>query len=277
MFLQKENKSIDEIGMKEKIIYERRKSSLKEIFLAFLSPKKSREVQMAKLQKNSREVRSVKASLCTSFLKKGSMAVETALVLPLFFLGMVTLISFMDIYKQQTEHLSDLCNRAKQAGMYAYITGESGMEDITIPDVYTYKSFGGLVPLPGVVVYNHVKVHAWTGTEFPDNGGEQGEIEQMVYVTASGSVYHQNPGCSYLNVSLKQIPGSSVRSASNQYGEHYSACETCSRGQNPAGVVYVTEQGNRYHNLESCSGLKRSVRLVKASSVSGMSACSRCG
>ncbi len=71
MFLQKENKSIDEIGMKEKIIYERRKSSLKEIFLAFLSPKKSREVQMAKLQKNSREVRSVKASLCTSFLKKG--------------------------------------------------------------------------------------------------------------------------------------------------------------------------------------------------------------
>ncbi len=41
MFLQKENKSIDEIGMKEKIIYERRKSSLKEIFLAFLSPKKS--------------------------------------------------------------------------------------------------------------------------------------------------------------------------------------------------------------------------------------------
>ena len=44
MFLQKENKSIDEIGMKEKIIYERRKSSLKEIFLAFLSPKKCREV-----------------------------------------------------------------------------------------------------------------------------------------------------------------------------------------------------------------------------------------
>ena len=121
---------------------------------------------MAKLQKNSREVRSVKASLCTSFLKKGSMAVETALGFSVaFFLGMVTLISFMDIYKLQTEHLSDLCNRAKQAGMYAYITGESGVEDITIPDVYTYKSFGGLVPLPGVVVYNHVKVHAWTGTE----------------------------------------------------------------------------------------------------------------
>ena len=64
---------------------------------------------MAKLQKNS-EVRSVKACFSTSFLKKGSMAVETALVLPLFFSGMVTLISL--IYKLQTEHLSDLCNQA---------------------------------------------------------------------------------------------------------------------------------------------------------------------
>lgn len=161
--------------------------------------------------------------------------------------------------------------------MYAYIAGESSVGDITLPDIYTYKAFGGLIPLSEVVVYNHVKVHAWTGTEYQDNGGEQGETEQMVYVTESGSVYHRNPGCSYLNVSLKQIPGSAVKSAGNQYGEHYSACEICSRNQNPAGVVYVTERGNRYHNLESCSGLKRTVRLVKASSVQEMGACSRCG
>ena len=152
-----------------------------------------------------------------------------------------------------------------------------GPEEITLPDVYAYTPIGAFVPLPKVWMHNTVKVHAWTGTEFPDNGGEQGETEPMVYVTASGSVYHKNPGCSYLNVSLKQIPGSSAKSASNKYGEHYSACEICSRNQNPAGVVYVTEQGNRYHNLESCSGLKRSVRLVKASSVSEMGACSRCG
>lgn len=270
MLLQKENKGIAEIRKKDGIIIERRSCSLK-TFQTFLSPKKGKG-----------ENRSAKVSFCASFGKvktfcrKGSLAVETALVLPLFFLGMVTLISFMDIYKMQTEHLTELCTRAKQAGMYAYLTGESGVEDITLPDIYTYKPFGGLIPLSGVVVYNHVKVHAWTGTEFPDNGGEQGETEQMVYVTASGSVYHRNPGCSYLNVSLKQVSGSSVRSASNQYGEHYSPCETCSRNQDPAGVVYITEQGNRYHNLESCSGLKRSVRLVKASSVSEMGACSRC-
>lgn len=54
-------------------------------------------------------------------MAKASLAVETALVLPLFFMGMVTLISFMDIYRLQTEHLTKLCERAKQAGMYAYV------------------------------------------------------------------------------------------------------------------------------------------------------------
>ena len=246
-----------------------------------------------KIKKKIKKENSLQARFCRLSIPKGkrhfgekvssgisrcaSLTVESAVILPVFFLCMCTMICFMDIYKLQTEHLTSLCTRAKQTGMYACLAGDNGPENIALPDIYTYKPFGGLLPLPGVVIYNHVKVHAWTGTEFPDNGGEQGEVEQMVYVTASGSVYHKNPGCSYLNVSLKQIPGSSVKSASNQYGEHYSACETCSRNQNPAGVVYVTEQGNRYHNLESCSGLKRSVKLVKSSTVSGMSACSRCG
>ena len=66
-------------------------------------------------------------------------------------------------------------------------------------------------------------------------------------------------------------------SANNQYGEHYTACETCSRNQKPAGVVFVTEQGNHYHNLETCSGLKRTVRMVKETETSGMKCCSRCG
>ena len=183
----------------------------------------------------------------------------------------------MDIYKVQTEHLSQLCTKVKQAGMYAYLTGESSAEDITLPDIYSYEPFGGLVPLPKVVIYNHVKVHAWTGRTFEGDSGNESTPEKMVYITESGSVYHKDPGCSYLNVSLKQIPGTSVLAANNQYGGHYTACETCSRNQKPAGVVFVTEQGNHYHNLETCSGLKRTVRMVKETETSGMKCCSRCG
>lgn len=250
---------------------EERKSSLWKRF--FLRPPKCRRML------------SEKASFCTSFegfcgksMRKASLAVETALVLPLFFLGVITLISFMDIYKVQTEHLTKLCEKAKQAGMYAY-TADGGPEEITLPDIYEYKPVGGLIPLPTVWNYNYVKVHTWTGVEseqFHDNGETQ-EIEKMVYMTDSGTVYHRNLSCSYLDLSVNQVAGSSISGAVNKYGERYTACEICSRNQSPSGSVYITQQGNRYHNLGSCSGLKRSVRLVKESDASGVCACSRCG
>lgn len=115
MLLQKEKQSIEEIGKKDKKIYERRKVSLSNIY-DLLFPQKSRKYFRTNAKEHIGEVSSVKVSFCTSFrgrIKKGSLAVETALVLPLFFLGMVTLISFMDIYKLQTEHLTALCTKAK--------------------------------------------------------------------------------------------------------------------------------------------------------------------
>lgn len=233
-----------------------------------------------------RKTLSEKVSLCTSSwidhkktMRKASLAVETALVLPLFFMGMVTLISFMDIYQIQTEHLTKLCEKTKQAGMYAYVLEGSGPEEITLPDVYSYKPIGGVIPLPTVWMHNTVKVHAWTGKEFEGVGGdgEEAEPEKMVYMTDNGSVYHRNLGCSYLNLSVSQVSGQSISGAKNMYGEHYTACEICSRNQNPSGSVYITKQGNRYHNLGTCSGLKRSVRMVKESDTGDICACSRCG
>lgn len=246
-------------------IREERKSSLKYLYglLAPISRKKALFPE--------------KASLCAS-LKRASLAVETALVLPMFFLGMVTMISFMDIYKLQTEHLVKLCENAKRAGMYAYVLEGSGQREITLPDIYSYEPVGGLIPLSGVLMHNSVKVHAWTGEEYGAfQDGEKEKTEEMVYVAESGTVYHKNPGCSYLSLSVSQASGSRISSMRNSYGEKYAACETCSRNQKPAGSVYVTATGNRYHNLETCSGLKRTVRLVKHSCTGGMAACSRCG
>lgn len=59
------------------------------------------------------------------------------------------MIHFMDVYRIQTEHLSKLCQSAKEAGMYAYVVGGDGVEEITLPDVYKYKPIGGLIPPSG--------------------------------------------------------------------------------------------------------------------------------
>lgn len=140
-----------------------------------------------------RNLLSGKVSLCTfrAKIQRASLTVETALVLPLFFFGVITMLSFMDIYKIQTEHLTKLCQNAKEAGMYAYGTGESTTENIVLPDVYGYQPVGGLIPLPKIWFHNTVKVHAWTGVQYEEskNGTEN---QPMVYVTESGTVYHRN-------------------------------------------------------------------------------------
>ena len=211
-------------------------------------------------------------------IQRASLTIEAALVFPLFFFGIITMISFMDIYKLQTEHLSKLCQQAKAAGMYAYTPDGEGTEEITLPDFYVYKPISPGIPLPAIWMHNTVKVHAWTGTVHKFAGEEETEkMEVMVYVTESGSVYHKNLNCSHLKLSVVKISGSSVSGMRNEYGEKYHACEGCSRGEKPGGSVYITKSGNRYHNKKECSGLKRSVRLVKESDVENIHACSRCG
>lgn len=220
---------------------------------------------------------SEKVSLCAFFCKRASLAVETALVLPLFFLGLVTMISLMDIYKVQTQHLHALCEKAKEAGMYGCIPGGRGPKEITLPDIYSYTPVGGLVPSVKLRIYNRVKIHTWTGKTQEGRLQDGKQEEEMVYVAETGTVYHRNPGCRYLLVSLDQLPGSAIEAARNSRGEKYYPCESCSRNQKPAGMVYVTRGGNRYHNQEACSRLKRTIRLVKLSEVQGMRACSLCG
>ena len=140
---------------------------------------------------------------------------------------------------------------SKEAGMYAYGTGGSGTETITLPDVYPINH-SGLIPLPKIWFHNTVKVHTWNGVIY-ENGNDTVESQPMVYVTESGSVYHRKLGCSYLNLSVQQISGSSVKTLKNAYGEKYQACELCSRGQEPAGVVYITKKSNRFHNRETAA------------------------
>lgn len=101
----------------------------------------------------------------------------------------------------------------------------------------------GWFPLPKMITCNQVKVHAWVGKTYEDTGENQENIENMVYISESGSVYHKNPGCSYLNVSLRQVSGSSILSMNNAHGEHYTACETCAEARNLQALSTLQVRG----------------------------------
>ena len=205
-------------------------------------------------------------------LTKAGLTIEAALALPLLLFCLVTMISFMDIYRIQTEHLVNLCQSAIQEGI------DAGGETITAQDSYSVTPVQTLFRLPAVPFENSVTVRGWTGEEGASHDVTAGnEPEKMVYMTASGSVIHLDPHCSYLDIHITSVSGDSIESRRNSEGERYHACERCSYGEDPAGIVYITNSGSSYHNSGACSGLKRTVRLIPESAAGGAGYCSRCG
>lgn len=120
------------------------------------------------------------------------------------------------------------------------------------------------------------RVRAWTGRTPTDTEGEgDEEEEEMVYVTVTGTVYHRNPDCTYIHLSIASASVVDMNRKRNSGGAKYYPC-ACYEAH-PSGTVYYTANGNRYHSSLSCSSLKRTVQKVKISSVSEWKPCSKCG
>ena len=127
---------------------------------------------------------------------------------------------------------------------------------------------------PEVKVTCRASVRAWEGDT--DQERQAGNYEEMVFVTEHGQVYHISSACRHLIVKISAGSKGKISSMRNESGERYHACEKCVGGGAVNDLLYVTSSGNRYHNSSECSGLKRSVRLVKHSEVAGYPVCSTC-
>ena len=102
----------------------------------------------------------------------------------------------------------------------------------------------------------------------------EGEGEEWVYITENQSVYHISRQCSYLQLKIHHT---------NQVQQYlsgqtsYDPCEFCMKNKKNLSILYITDQGKKYHSTLNCSGLKRTVSRIKKSKVAGLSQCSRCG
>lgn len=131
-----------------------------------------------------------------------------------------------------------------------------------------------LFPLPKLYILSRGYVRAWTGRDGTNGDGSTAGNGEMVLVTVNGSVYHKDPNCTHIKLSIKTVNQAIVESLRNQSGGKYHPCENCGGGY---GSVYITDTGNRYHSSLGCSGLKRGLLLIPASEVEGWQSCSRCG
>lgn len=249
-----------------------------------------------------------KASVFTSF--KGSITVEAAMAVPIFFFAVLCLIYLFEIMAVQTAVYHGLQYAGKEAMQESYplsviipghieedvvnaigaerlnrsiVAGGSGGLDCSRSYMSPRTGIGKLIvdykvsiPVPIFAIREitrteSIRIKAWTGYEKESFGDRS---EETVYVTETGLVYHRDYHCTYLELSIQMVNASDVENLRNADGGKYYACRLCNGGS--GNSVYITGDGNRYHGSLSCSGLKRTVYAVPLSEVIGKGGCIRC-
>lgn len=231
---------------------------------------------------------------------KAAMTVEASFILPIFMMLFMNLLSMIEVYRIHSSVAASLWEKGREVSIFGqqpiiknletypvwekivaggkggfFVFGtaqENGI--IQIDCSYVVKPlFSSFTPV-SKQLNNHYYGHAWVGYI---HGGEAAVPEESyVFITETGTVYHKNRGCSYLNPSVRNAAVGELSSLRNKNGGIYYACPLC--GDFPAeGNYYVTDYGTNYHTRIACSGLKRTIYTVKLSEVNGRSACSRCG
>lgn len=213
-----------------------------------------------------------RTSLCT--LKRASLTLEAALVLPLFLCAVTAMLYLFAFSASQGKAYRTLTERAE---VLAVTAGASMKTDLYIR-LYDYDR----VQLPFASVgfgrqhvVRKVTVRAWAG--YTGESFRNGGSEELVYRTPDGEVYHRDRDCTYLKLTIRMVSSLGLADLRNQSGERYAPCEYCCRKEILSSAVYITDYGNRYHNHSTCQGLKRTVMAVPLSKVGGLRSCSRCG
>ena len=154
------------------------------------------------------------------------------------------------------------------------VMGAGNIIDLQVS--YQVKPFAALMGFRGFTMRQRYYGKAWTGYDVTQYVSDIQQEDPMVYVTRTGTVYHLDRNCTYLNPSVEVVSVSDLADRRNQSGGKYHPCELCD-GDRAQGQVYITSQGSSYHSRIQCSGLKRTIYTVPLSGVEGRGACSKCG
>lgn len=172
------------------------------------------------------------------------------------------------------EEMPFLCVENGEDGISLEIktdTPEEGDMEVTVS--YRLRPLVSWLQIGDGIISDSMMLHGFVGYT-GGFGGDDGR-ERYVYVTPSGTKYHLAQTCSYIKVRLLTATGEEIDGKRNESREIYRPCELCRPKKE--GILYYTAWGNRFHNDNRCSGIKKNVFMIPLSEVGGRTACSKCG
>lgn len=174
-------------------------------------------------------------------------------------------------------YLENSCVKGGAGGLSFAGSSVMGAEDIIDLKIsYRVKPFAGLMGFDGFSLSQRYYGRAWTGYDAAGSASGGTEEDPMVYITKTGTVYHLDRNCTYLNPKIETVPAQSVSDRRNASGSKYVPCGSCgSSGE--GNQVYITSYGSSYHKRLDCPGLKRTIYTVPLSEVGARGRCSKCG
>jgi hypothetical protein len=242
---------------------------------------------------------------------KGSITLETSLVLPLFLFAMISgmlygetilikgqiyhglletakiLASESYYYKQHDKNIStayakillikyaDIDSIPATMKISSISLSNSKLlneqEEVELHLKYNIQISFPLFGTKKMKVKEDVWEKAFTG--YRPTEFEQGE--GCVYVTKYGTVYHTSIECSH--IMLKISDSSQVRNYINGKTS-YKPCSKCAKNLTGKETqLFIPKEGDCYHISLNCSGLTRTIEKVAIKEVEGMKPCSKCG
>lgn len=248
----------------------------------------------------------------SAFTSRGSLSLEAAIVVPIFFFAMLCLAYLLEMMAIQTTVRNGLYSAGKEVAKEAYsggfitagelehkiienigkdrlgrsiIMGGTGGIDCT--ETKCHRTTGVMdlsvqyqVEIPvlmfriaPVTCEETLRVKGWTG--YVAHAGN-GAKEEIVYVTDTGIVYHRDAQCTYLDMSVQSVHRDDVEELRNQSGGRYYACESCGNAQTDSTLLYITLYGTRYHTSLECKKIKRNIYAISIDEAYGLGGCSKC-
>lgn len=155
-----------------------------------------------------------------------------------------------------------------------YFGSSSFLEEndcIKLVAVYQVEPLTTIAGFGVFTMHNRIVARAWTGYELPIEQ-EKGDC---VYITETGTVYHESRECTYIRLVIRSVHVSEIDKIRNESGGRYEICWIC-KDANSFGQAFVARTGTKYHFLKGCSALKRTVMTIKRSDAGSYRKCSRC-